>query len=115
MPSAPLEIEELPGPEPGSKLLKLHGPVVLNTLFALRQKLQTNEDPLLVVDLSDVPHVDSGGLGVLINGYVSRQNRHQRIAFVAPSAGVMAVMKMTRVDTVLPIFPTVEQAKAAKA
>jgi anti-sigma B factor antagonist len=115
MPSAPLQIEQLPGPEPGSTLLKLHGPVIVNNLPALRQKLQTSDEPVLVVDLSDVPYMDSGGLGVLVNGYVTRQNRQWRIAFVAPSASVLALMRMTRVDTVLPIFASVEQAKAATA
>ena len=115
MPAGPLQIETLPGPQPNSAMLRLHGPLLLNNLFALRDTLQTNDAPLLVLDLADVPHMDSAGLGVLINGYVSRQNRGRKIAFIAPSPSVKALMKMTRVGTVLPIFDSMDEAKAASA
>jgi anti-anti-sigma factor len=62
-----------------------------------------------------VPYMDSAGLGVLINGYVSRQNRGRRIAFVGPTDRVTALMKTTRVDTVLPIFSSVDDVKAGRA
>ena len=115
MPAGPLQIETLPGPQPDSSLLRLHGPLLVNNLSRLRDTLQSSDAPLLVIDLADVPYMDSGGLGLLINGYVSRQNRGRKIAFIAPSPSVKALMKMTRVDTVLPIFDSVDEAKAASA
>jgi len=115
MPQGPLTIETLPGPQPNSATLRLHGPLLVNNLFRLRDTLQSSDAPLLVIDLADVPYMDSGGLGVLINGYVSRQNRGRRIAFIAPSPSVKALMKMTRVDSVLPIFDSVDQVKVASA
>ena len=115
MPEGPLRIETLPGPQPNSSVLRLHGPLLVNNLARLRDTLQDSDARLLVVDLADVPYMDSGGLGVLINGYVSRQNRGRRIAFIAPSVSVKALMKMTRVDSVLPIFDSVDQVKAASA
>ena len=104
-----LSVEKLAGPEPGSTTLRLSGPLLLSNLFAFRDTLKNNEAQLVVVDLTNVPYIDSAGLGALINGYVSRQHRGRRIAFIGPSERVVAVMKTARVDTVLPIFPSVDQ------
>ena len=104
MPERPLTFETKDGPFADSTAMELHGPVLISNLFNLQAALRSEESKVLLVDLSDVPYMDSAGLGTLINAYVSRQNRGKSIAIIAPNERIQALLKVTKMDTVLPIF-----------
>ena len=67
--------------------------------------------PVLIVDLSQVTYMDSAGLGLLMNGYVSAEGRKNKFLLAAVNERVNALLQLTRVDTVLHIFPSVDAAE----
>ena len=109
----PLAIEQTEGKAPGSIILRLTGPVNLRNLFDLQSKLRVGEPPTLtILDLTGVPYMDSAGMGAVINHYVRCQGKGKRLIAVGVSPRVLELFKMTRVDAVIPMVATVEEAEA---
>jgi anti-anti-sigma factor len=93
----------------GVQVYRLSGPIVLNNLFALQAALRADASPLVILDMAGVTHVDSAGIGLLVNGYVSAARTQRRFALVALTPRVRQMLDATKVSSVLPIFET-EQA-----
>jgi anti-sigma B factor antagonist len=66
----------------------------------------------IVVDLKQVPYVDSSDIGRLIRSHLSVRRAGGRVRLCNLSQRVMAALKLTRLDTVLDIYPTEEDALA---
>jgi anti-anti-sigma factor len=116
MPDLPLQIEALPGSRPGVRVLKLAGPLTLANSFEFQNLVRADRQNSLIIDLSEVPYVDSTGIGCLVNGYVSHQNAGQNLLLVGVSERVQVSMRVTHVENLFPTFPSVAEAeKSAKA
>jgi anti-sigma B factor antagonist len=57
--------------------------------------------------------MDSAGLGVVINFYVSQSNKGRKVAVVGVSDRVWALFTSTRVDQFFPRFPSLEAAESS--
>jgi anti-sigma B factor antagonist len=64
----------------------------------------------LIVDLSRVTYVDSGGIGSLVEMYLHLVRRGGQLKILRPSASSRRVLQITQLDTVLDIFDEEEQA-----
>ncbi len=67
----------------------------------------------ILINLRDVPHVDSTELGRIIRSHISVRQAGGRVRLCNLTDRVMTLMKMTRLDTVLDIYGTEEDALAA--
>jgi anti-anti-sigma factor len=68
----------------------------------------------IVVDLSSVSFIDSGGLGALVDLYGRVRRGNRRLAVVAPQGTAAAVLlNLSGLQTRMPIFPTLEAALAS--
>ena len=67
----------------------------------------------VLVDLKGCPYLDSTELGRLIRCHISVRKAGGRVRLCNLSPKVMTLMKMTRLDTVLDLFGTEEEALAA--
>jgi anti-anti-sigma factor len=56
-----------------------------------------------VFDLNEVPYMDSLGLGVLASHYVRCKNSGIRLSIIGASPRVQELLRLTKMDTVLPI------------
>ena len=110
MRDAELTYTESPGLREGSAVLKLEGPLTLSNIFALQKDLRAMQPKRLIVDLSETPYMDSAGLGLLMNYYVSAGSHDRSMALVGVNERIGALLEMTRLDKVLEVFPTVEAA-----
>jgi anti-anti-sigma factor len=109
----PLTIEDLTGPQPGQRILRLHGPVVLATLFQFQSALRAKEDRFLIIDFGGVPYVDSAGIGALVSAYVSHSKTGRSLALVGVNERVLNALKVTRVDPFFRFFNTIAEAEQA--
>ena|ERR1035438_8949839 len=110
----PLAIECKPGKDPGTTILQLTGPVTLRNLFDLQSKLRSDDLPRVsILDLAGVPYMDSAGMGAIVNHYVHCQNKGVKLVVAGVSSRVMELFKLTRVDSVMNLAPSVEAAEAA--
>jgi anti-sigma B factor antagonist len=108
-----LSFHTSPGQQDGTVILKLTGPLTINTMFGFQEEFRAMKPPVLIVDLSDSPYMDSAGLGLLLNQYVSAQNGRRIFMIAGVNGRIGALIELTKVNQVLSIFPTVERAEAA--
>lgn len=101
------------GTNDGVLVVTLDGPLLLGNLFDFQGALRELKPPCLILDLSNVPYMDSAGLGVLMNFYVSAQNNHRKFFVVGVNERVQALLEMTKVDQILKIYSSLEVAEAA--
>jgi anti-anti-sigma factor len=113
MNDAPLTYSSSEIERPGVVVMKLNGPLTLRNMFELQNELATNKPPMMVFDLSDVPYMDSAGIGVLINYYVAAEKHGRRMALAGVNERVEALLVLTKVKGLLRTFVTVDEAVAA--
>lgn len=106
-----LTIETLPSSRPDAIVLRLNGPITLTSLFPLKDALGALTSHLIILDMSQVPYVDSAGLGTILMFYVSAEKNGRKLALAGVTDRVLSLIRMTRVDTVLSMFPSIEGAE----
>jgi anti-sigma B factor antagonist len=107
----PLKIETAAGTKPETVVVRLSGALTISTLPALQQTLRPITAALTVLDLAGVPYMDSAGLGAVLNFYVASNKAGRKMAVAAVTQRVGALIELTKVNTVLKVFPTVEAAE----
>lgn len=109
----PLNIDREEGKVPGTVIIRLTGPLTLLNIFDLQAQFRTAPPtPLTILDLSGVPYMDSAGMGVVVNYHVHCQNKGGRFIAAGVSPRIMELFKITRVDKVIKMAPTSEEAEA---
>ncbi len=56
--------------------------------------------------------MDSAGMGLVMNHYVRCQTNGAKLVVAGANSRVMDLFKVTKVDTVLPLVGTIEDAEA---
>jgi anti-anti-sigma factor len=92
--------------------MKLTGPLVLSNMFDFQKRLREEKSRGLIIDLSDVPYIDSAGIGVLVNGMVSCKNHDRTLVLEGVTERVMTVLRITKVDTLFHFADSKEEAEA---
>jgi anti-anti-sigma factor len=109
----PLTYSYNPGQSDGTMILKLVGPLTLTTMFGFQNEFRSMTPQVLVLDFSETPYMDSAGLGLVMNYYVSAQDHGRKLLLAGVNERVVELFKMTKVQGVLTSFPTVEAAEAS--
>ena len=112
MPNDTMTFTYTPGQREGVMILKLDGPLTLSTMFSFQGEFRAMTPPLLIVDLAGTPYMDSAGLGVLMNAYVSANTHGRQLLLAATNDRIKALLELTKVDALLKSYPTVEEAEA---
>ena len=116
MPDQPLHVDSAGGTREGHRIFRLSGPLTLSNLFTFQSMVRAETARVTVIDMTNVPYVDSAGIGLLMGAYVSRQKDGRSLLLVGVNERVQNTMNVTRVQQFFPIFPTVAEAEnSAKA
>jgi len=115
MPEAQLQLHLSMGAHDGHRIIQLNGPLTIATLFEFQQAVRSDKSTGLILDLSQVPYLDSAGLGSILGAYVSRQKDGRRLALVGVSDRVKNVFQLTRVDQFFSFYSSVPAAELAMA
>jgi len=115
MPAESLRIEDLPGKQPGQRVLRLTGPLLLTTLFEFQAKVRADSSRSLIIDFTGVPYLDSAGVGALVGAYVTHQKAGRSLALVGVSERVHNALKVTQVEQFFRFFDSVSAAEEASA
>ncbi len=115
MPESALQIEELPSSNSRQRLLKLVGPLTLSSFFEFQSLVRADRTTSLIVDLSEVPYIDSAGIGCLVNGYVSHQNAGHVLSLVGVTDRVRTSLRISNVEQFFPIYESLAEAEQTAA
>lgn len=112
MQEKPLAIERIDEPDGSSVIFRLHGPLLLGNFFSFQSMVRSDQSSLLIVDLADVPYIDSAGIGCLVGAHVSRENSGRRLVIVGASERLLTSLKATKVDQLFTFAGSVEDVRA---
>jgi anti-sigma B factor antagonist len=114
-------IDRLPGQVVGAIVFRFSGPFTARDMYsalspaALKDLFESDPETRhpstkVIFDLTEVPYIDSCGLGLIVGQFVRSQNKGAQ--FIAAGVGprVLELLKMTKVDSLFPITGTVEEA-----
>lgn len=121
--SGPFSIERERGSSPGTVILRFHGPFTTRDAYTslptqtLSKMLDLEpgpgEEPPVknILDLTHCPYMDSTGIGMIVTHHVRCQKKGVRLVAAGMSPRVREVFHITRIDTVVPIASSVEEAE----
>jgi anti-anti-sigma factor len=89
--------------------------IQLGNIFDFKPEHAAEVPTCHIFDLTNVPQMDSSGLGVLVSHFIACRNKGVRVIIVGPSPNVKQLFKFTKVDTILPISATMDEALQPKA
>jgi anti-sigma B factor antagonist len=106
---SPLTFERIDNKTNGTSIFRLVGPLTIRNLFEIQAALRSDPLPqVTVIDLSQVPYMDSAGMGVIVNAYVHCRNHGSEFYAVGVSDRVKALFELTRVDKLIPMRETAD-------
>ena len=110
-----LEINVEPG-EGEYHVCKLSGEVDAYTVGDFREALSGIDDVhWLVIDLSDVPFMDSAGLGALIGGIRRVREAEGDVAVISTTASLNRLLHTTGFDRIVPVCESLGDALTSLA
>jgi len=109
----PMTYSFTPGRIDGTTVLKLVGPLTISTMFGFQNEFRATTPKVMIVDLGETTYMDSAGLGLLMNYYVSAADHGRKLLLAGTNERITALLEMTKVSTVLTSFPNVETAEAS--
>jgi anti-sigma B factor antagonist len=110
MQPAQLDIVRQPGDNGDLLVSRLTGKLSLETVHDFISTMRAEPASRLVLDMSGVSFLDSAGVGALVSLFVSRRNHGKTLAVAALTQQGTAVMQVSGLLKLLPVYPSVEQA-----
>ncbi|HKO19310.1 MAG TPA: STAS domain-containing protein [Acidobacteriaceae bacterium] len=119
----PFSIERHQGKSPSTVIFRLSGPFTARKMYGhltpdeLQKVLAFQSIPgeqlpaRNILDLSEVPYMDSLGLGMIVTHYVSSTNKGIKTIAAGPTPRVLELFQLTKVDSIIPIVATVAGAE----
>lgn len=120
--ATPFTIERRDGKTAGTVIFRLRGPfthrdmfasvapVVVDNMLNFQSESSEKLPKVNIVDLTEVPYMDSAGLGRIVRHYVHCRGKGVRMVAAGVTPRVLELFKMTKVDAVIPMVATVEEA-----
>lgn len=106
-----ITIQRLPGNRPGVRILKLAGPFTLSTVFDFQNAVREETAPITIVDLTDVPYMDSAALGSILGLHVSCQRDGRSYWLAGASDRLKTLFRVAGVDGLLNTCASVAEAE----
>lgn len=110
-----LTVERYAGVADGQRVLLFRGPLTLETSSHFSRVVRGENADTVILDLANVPYVDSVGLGALVTAQVSTQKTGRCMVLTGLNPRVKKVMDITNVKGMFMTFPTTWEAVEALA
>jgi anti-anti-sigma factor len=113
MPIAQLELERAAGENSEILVVRLNGKLGLETVHDFIATMRPEPAAVLILDMSGCSFLDSAGVGALVSLFVSRRNHGKKLGLAALTTQGTAVMQVSGLMKLLPMYASVDQAVAA--
>jgi anti-sigma B factor antagonist len=113
MESEPLVVERMFPEVGGQGVLVLKGPLTANNTSSFQNAVRRENARTLILDLTEVPYIDSSGLGSLVGAYVSSHKAGQQVVLTGVNDRVAKLFEISRLEPLFLIFPNLETALEA--
>jgi anti-sigma B factor antagonist len=106
-----IQIVRTAGARSDTTILRIQGPLTLQTLFDFQNAIRQPDIWDTIVDLTAVPYIDSAGLGAILGHWAHTQRTGAKLAVAGICERVQVLFNLTKVNTVLPCYATSERAE----
>ena len=110
-----LTVERYEGVAEDQRILLLKGPITIQTTPQFERAVRSENAETMILDLSDVPYIDSVGLGSLVATYVSHQKTGRCLVLTGVKPRVGKILEITKVKDFFVTFATTWEAVEALA
>ena len=114
MQPARLDLEKDSASNGSNLVTRLSGKLSLETVHNFIQTMRPEPAEHLVLEMSGVSFLDSAGVGALVSLFVHRRNAGKSFALAGLTQQGNAVLQVAGLTKLLPNFPSVDAALAAK-
>lgn len=97
----------------GQQILLLKGAFTSTSSSVFTDAVAASEAPRLIVDMSEVPMLDSMAVGALVRAFVSCHKSGRKLALVGLNHRVQNVLHLTGIEPLFETFATVAEAENA--
>jgi anti-anti-sigma factor len=104
-------IESVPGIHDGIRILRLSGPFTLQGIFEFQAVYRSLDAPVTLIDLTEVPYMDSASLGAILSVHTSSQRHMRHYALVGVSQRLLTLFTVGGVEGILVVYPSLEEAQ----
>ena len=108
VPGQQFEIERL-----DRGVLSFRGPLTMENVSPFMNAVRREDAPTMILDLTNVPYLDSSGLGSLVSACTSCTKSGRRMALTGVNKRVRKVFEITKVEQIFLMFPTLSDALEA--
>ena len=108
-----LQITVGTGTREGTRILRLSGPLDMETTVEFEKIARAESSPVLIVDFGGVPYMDSAGLGAIVGAYVSAQKAGRRIGLTGMNERLRALLELNRLSKILATYTSIAEAETA--
>jgi anti-sigma B factor antagonist len=109
----PFRVVARPGSREGLHILALKGAFTSASSPIFTESVIAVAAPRLIVELSEVPMMDSMAIGALVRAFVSCHKSGRKMALVGMNHRVYNVLHLTGIAPLFDSYETVEQAEEA--
>jgi anti-sigma B factor antagonist len=106
-----LRIESTTGKREGIRILRLSGAFTLKNLFDFQALFRGLTDPIVVIDLTEVPYMDSASVGAIMSVHTSCQRNKRQYALTNVCERILSLFQVVGIDGLLVMYPSVEEAQ----
>src|SRR6267143_2095822 len=93
-----LTVERYEGVADDQRILLLRGPITIETAPQFDRAVHHESAETMILDLSDVPYIDSVGLGSLVAACVSHQKTGRCLVLTGVKPRVRKIMEITKLN-----------------
>jgi anti-sigma B factor antagonist len=113
MSAQPFEVAGRAGSNATVHILSVRGAINSSSSPAFQDAVRTAAAPGLIIDLSEVPSIDSMAIGALVRAFVSCNKSGRRLALVGLNHRVKNILQITGVDPLFETYATIPEAESA--
>ena len=112
-PPQSLTVEVVPDNRADVTIFKLNGPLTVHNYTEFQEMTHKEPQPgVLIVDLTDVPYLDSAALGSFVGIHVACEGTGRKYALVGANDRLKSLFELSSVSAFLVIYDTMAEARA---
>jgi anti-sigma B factor antagonist len=109
----PFRVIPQPGAREGHNVLTVTGSITTTSAAAFQEAVNAANAPRLIIDMTQVPSIDSMAIGALVRVFVSCNKSGRKLALVGVNHRVQNTLRITGVEALFDTYPTVPEAEAS--
>jgi len=95
---------------PGVQVVSAEGDLDLHNTTQLEEALESTDHPRVILDLTEVPFIDSTALGTIVASTKSMRSQGRELLVVAGNPAVARVLSITGLERVFSVHPSLAEA-----